>query len=179
MMQTFSRTLARPLVLLTALLAFTSASLAQKAAETETRRPKVALVLSGGGALGLSHVGAIQELEAMGIRPDMVIGTSMGAVIGGLYAAGMSGEELEEVVKDANWSGVFNPAPERDKLTYRQKQQQVDFPGTASLGVSGAGLLLPTGAVSDQALMKELRRFTPARMNVESFDDLTIPYRAV
>ena len=183
MMQTFSRTLAhrlaRPLVLLTALLAFTSASLAQEAAETETRRPKVALVLSGGGALGLSHVGAIQELEAMGIRPDMVVGTSMGAVIGGLYAAGLSGEELEEVVKDANWSGVFNPAPERDKLTYRQKQQQVDFPGTASLGVSGAGLLLPTGAVSDQALMKELRRFTPARMNVESFDDLTIPYRAV
>ena len=88
----------------------------------------------------------------------------MGAVIGGLYAAGMSGEELEEVVKDANWSGVFNPAPERDKLTYRQKQQQVDFPGTASLGVSGAGLLLPTGAVSDQALMKELQVVGPPTM---------------
>lgn len=184
MMQTFSltsaRRLARPLLLFTALFTvLATAGTAQEAAETEAKRPKVALVLSGGGALGLSHVGAIQELEAMGIRPDIVVGTSMGAVIGGLYAAGMSGAELEEVVNEANWSGVFNPAPERDKLTYRQKQQQVDFPGTASLGVSGAGLLLPTGAVSDQALMKELRRFSPARMNIESFDDLTIPYRAV
>lgn len=184
MMQTFSftsaRRLVRPLCLFAALItALATTGAAQEAAETEAKRPKVALVLSGGGALGLSHVGAIQELEAMGIRPDIVVGTSMGAVIGGLYAAGMSGAELEEVVNEANWSGVFNPAPERDKLTYRQKQQQVDFPGTASLGVSGAGLLLPTGAVSDQALMKELRRFSPARMNIESFDDLTIPYRAV
>lgn len=183
-MQTFSftsaRRLVRPLCLFAALItALATTGAAQEAAETEAKRPKVALVLSGGGALGLSHVGAIQELEAMGIRPDIVVGTSMGAVIGGLYAAGMSGAELEEVVNEANWSGVFNPAPERDKLTYRQKQQQVDFPGTASLGVSGAGLLLPTGAVSDQALMKELRRFSPARMNIESFDDLTIPYRAV
>lgn len=184
MTQTFSRTLAcwlpRPLLLITALFALAATSLAQETAEpTDARRPKVALVLSGGGALGLSHVGAIQELEAMGIRPDIVVGTSMGAVIGGLYAAGMSGAELQDVVQQVNWSGVFNPAPERDKLTYRQKQQQVDFPGTASLGVSGAGLLLPTGAISDQALMKELRRFTPARMNIESFDDLAIPFRAV
>jgi len=89
MTQTFSRTLAcwlpRPLLLLTALFTLAATSLAQETAEpTEARRPKVALVLSGGGALGLSHVGAIQELEAMGIRPDIVVGTSMGAVIGGL-----------------------------------------------------------------------------------------------
>lgn len=168
------------LLLVTGLLILAAPARAQEApAEGETGHPKVALVLSGGGALGLSHVGAIQELEARGIRPDIVVGTSMGAVIGGLYAAGLSGDELEEVVNQANWSGVFNPAPDRNKLTYRQKQQQADFPGTASLGVSGAGLLLPTGAVSDQALMKELRRFTPARMAVEDFDDLVIPFRAV
>ncbi|MBY9065478.1 patatin-like phospholipase family protein [Hyphomonas sp. WL0036] len=161
------------------LLALAFPSLAKEAGPEPAQKPKIALVLSGGGALGLSHVGAIQELEAMGIRPDIVVGTSMGAVIGGLYAAGLSSAELETVVEQANWSGVFNPAPERDKLTYRQKQQQADFPGTASLGVSGAGLLLPTGAVSDQALMKELRRFTPAKMAVNDFDDLVIPFRAV
>ncbi|MFN7055606.1 patatin-like phospholipase family protein [Hyphomonas sp.] len=147
--------------------------------ETTPERPKIALVLSGGGALGLAHVGAIQELEAMGLRPDMVVGTSMGAVIGGLYASGMSSEALAEAVESADWAGIFNPAPQRRRLTFRQKQQQADFPGTASLGVSGAGLILPTGAVSDQTLMKELRRFTPARMAMESFDDLPIPFRAV
>ncbi|MFN4183860.1 MAG: patatin-like phospholipase family protein [Hyphomonas sp.] len=183
MMQTVSQNtparLARQVALLAAILLFAGMGTAQEAPEAETARPKVALVLSGGGALGLSHVGAIQELEAMGIRPDIVVGTSMGAVIGGLYAAGLSGAELETAVEGTNWHGVFNPAPQRDKLTFRQKQQQVDFPGTASLGVSGAGLLLPTGAISDQALMKELRRVSPARMAVDDFDELTIPFRAV
>ncbi|ABI76839.1 phospholipase, patatin family [Hyphomonas neptunium ATCC 15444] len=183
MTQTISRTPALRLTMqalaVLSLLTFAAIASAQDAPESQPGRPKVALVLSGGGALGLSHVGAIQELEAMGIRPDIVVGTSMGAVIGGLYASGLSSAELEEVVNSANWSGVFNPAPQRDKLTFRQKQQQVDFPGTASLGVSGAGLLLPTGAISDQALMKELRRVTPARMEVDNFDDLTIPFRAV
>ena len=169
----------RPVLALLGAVLLAAAATAQETPETGPDRPKVALVLSGGGALGLSHVGAIQELEAMGIRPDFVVGTSMGAVIGGLYASGLSSAELEETVNGANWSGVFNPSPERGNLTYRQKQQQVDFPGTASLGVSGAGLLLPTGAISDQALMKELRRVTPARMAVKDFDDLTIPFRAV
>lgn len=183
MMQTASSfpvlRLIRQVFLLLPIFAWAMAATAQEAAEAETRRPRVALVLSGGGALGLAHVGAIQELEAMGIRPDIVVGTSMGAVIGGLYAAGLSGAELETAVEGTNWHGVFNPAPQRDKLTFRQKQQQVDFPGTASLGVSGAGLLLPTGAISDQALMKELRRVSPARMAVDDFDGLTIPFRAV
>ncbi|WP_353256242.1 patatin-like phospholipase family protein [Hyphomonas sp.] len=142
-------------------------------------RPKIALVLSGGGALGLAHVGAVQELERLGIRPDMIVGTSMGAVVGGLYASGLNGAQLEAVVEDVNWAGVFSPEPDRDKLTFRQKQQQADFPGTAGLGVSAAGILLPTGAVSDQMLMKELRRFTPVRTNIDDFDDLPVPFRAV
>jgi NTE family protein len=148
-------------------------------ASKDPSRPSIGLVLSGGGALGIAHVGAIQELEARGIRPDCVVGTSMGAVIGGLYAAGLTGEQLQEVVETADWTGVFAPSADRDKLTYRQKQQQAEFPGTGALGVSPAGILLPAGAVSDQALMKELRRFSPSRASLESFDDLEIPFRAV
>ncbi|MDP1557103.1 MAG: patatin-like phospholipase family protein, partial [Hyphomonas sp.] len=125
-------------------------ALAQEAPPETAPRPRIALVLSGGGALGLAHVGAIQELERLGIRPDLVVGTSMGAVIGGLYASGLNGAELQAAVEDVNWAGVFSPQPDRDKLTFRQKQQQADFPGTGSLGVSAAGILLPTGAVSDQ-----------------------------
>jgi NTE family protein len=167
------------LAVLAAGWAMAAGAAASDDAQAARERPKIALVLSGGGALGLAHVGAIQELEAMGLRPDMVIGTSMGAVIGGLYASGMSSEELAEAVASADWAGIFNPAPQRRWLTFRQKQQQADFPGTASLGVSGAGIILPTGAISDQSLMKELRRLTPARTAVESFDHLSIPFRAV
>jgi NTE family protein len=163
-------------------LALVPAAFAEEAsvpAEPVAAPPKIALVLSGGGALGIAHVGAIQELERLGIRPDMIVGTSMGAVIGGLYASGMDGAELEAAVNEVDWAGVFTPEKDRDKLTFRQKQQQADFPGTASLGVSASGILLPTGAVPDQALMKELRRLTPARTRLDSFDDLKIPYRAV
>lgn len=155
------------------------AALCDDLAPASPPRPKIALVLSGGGALGLAHVGAVQELERLGIRPDMIVGTSMGAVVGGLYASGLNGAQLEAVVEDVNWAGVFSPEPDRDKLTFRQKQQQADFPGTAGLGVSAAGILLPTGAVSDQMLMKELRRFTPVRTRIDDFDDLAIPFRAV
>lgn len=174
-------TVFRPLA--ACLAAFLAAPLAmaqtKSCASPDPERPSIGLVLSGGGALGIAHVGAIQELEARGIRPDCVVGTSMGAVIGGLYAAGLTSEELKEVVHTADWAGVFNPAPDRDKLTYRQKQQQADFPGTAGLGVSLSGIQLPAGAISDQTLMKELRRFTPARARLDSFDDLEIPFRAV
>ncbi len=173
------RNIWRPLLAAGSLGLLPGLALADETAPADPPRPKVALVLSGGGALGLAHVGAIQELERLGIRPDMVVGTSMGAVVGGLYASGLNGEELEEVVQSVNWAGIFSPQADRDKLTFRQKQQQADFPGTASLGVTAAGILLPTGAVSDQMLMKELRRFTPARTRVDDFDELSIPFRAV
>ena len=151
----------------------------QPCASDDPARPSIALVLSGGGALGIAHVGAIQELEARGIRPDCVVGTSMGAVIGGLYASGLSGADLEDVTGKVDWAGIFSPQPDRDKLTFRQKQQEADFPGTASLGVSPSGILLPAGAVSDQTLMKELREHTPAGARLDSFNTLPIPYRAV
>ena len=143
------------------------------------QRPKVALVLSGGGALGIGHVGAIQELERLGIRPDMVVGTSMGSIVGGLYASGLDTATLERVVKDVNWTYVFNPTPSRSDLTYRQKAQEVDFPVRASLGLKDGALLLPAGLISDQALLQELRRFVPVKGSIESFDRLPIPFRAV
>lgn len=141
--------------------------------------PRIALVLSGGGALGLAHVGAIQEMEAMGLRPDLIVGTSMGAIIGGLYASGLSPGEIGDLVGEVDWSAIFSPQAQRDKLSYRQKQQQSDFPGTAGLGVSTNGIVLPTGVVPDQALMRELRKVTPERLRINDFDDLPIPFRAV
>jgi len=164
--------------LLALLLASTNATLAQ-AGEPEPRPPRIALVLSGGGALGLAHVGAIQELERMGIRPDLVVGTSMGSIVGGLYASGLDGKGLERVVRSIDWAGVFDATPARADQTYRQKAQQAEFPVRASLALDGASLVLPAGVISDQKLLQELRRFSPVTGALKSFDRLPIPFRAV
>ena len=91
-------------------------------------RPKIGLVLSGGGAMGMAHVGAIQTLEKLGIRPDLVVGTSMGSIVGGLYSSGMSGPELEHAIETMDWDLIFDTSPPREGLTYREKQLQAAFP---------------------------------------------------
>ena len=143
------------------------------------QRPKIALVLSGGGAMGIAHVGVIQTLEKLGIRPDLVVGTSMGSVIGGLYASGMTGAQLQNAVETMNWDLVFDTTPPRGGLTYRSKQIQADFPVKASIGVVGTKLRAPGALVSDANLLLELRRLVGARAAVPTFDDLPIPFRAV
>ena len=142
-------------------------------------RPKVALVLSGGGAMGIAHVGAIQLLEKLGIRPDLVVGTSMGSIVGGLYASGMNGAELERAVETMNWDLIFDTTPPRAGLTYREKQLQAEFPVKASIGVVGTKLRSPESLVSDANLLLELRRLVRVRAAVPTFDDLPIPFRAV
>jgi NTE family protein len=143
------------------------------------RRPKLALVLSGGGAMGIAHVGAIQTLEKLGIRPDFVVGTSMGSIVGGLYASGMSGAELEHAVETMNWDLIFDTTPPRGGLTYREKQLQAAFPVKASVGVVGSKLREPDALVSDANLLLELRRIVQVRAAAPTFDQLPIPFRAV
>lgn len=164
---------------LAALVLASGSRAAAEVAAPEPRPPRIALVLSGGGALGLAHVGAIQELERMGIRPDLVVGTSMGSIVGGLYASGLDGKALEQVVQAIDWAGVFDSTPAREDQTYRQKAQQADFPVRASLAVDGTGLILPAGVISDQRLLQELRKFSPVKGALKSFDSLPIPFRAV
>ncbi|MGH6911667.1 MAG: patatin-like phospholipase family protein, partial [Phenylobacterium sp.] len=158
-------------------LAFAAPTWAAEPAQP--KRPKLALVLSGGGAMGIAHVGAIQYLEKLGIRPDLVVGTSMGSIVGGLYASGMNGAELEQAVKTMDWDLIFDTTPPRDGLTYREKQLQADFPVKASVGVVGTRLRRPDALVSDANLLLELRRLVKVRAAVPTFDDLPIPFRAV
>lgn len=141
--------------------------------------PKIGLVLSGGGAMGMAHVGAIQTLEELGIRPDLVVGTSMGSIVGGLYASGMSGAELEHAIETMDWDLIFDTSPPREGLTYREKQLQAAFPVKASVGVAGTRLRRPDALISDANLLLELRRLVRVRAAVPTFDDLPIPFRAV
>jgi NTE family protein len=136
-------------------------------------------VLSGGGAMGIAHVGAIQELERLGIRPDMVVGTSMGSIVGGLYASGMSGAELQHAVESMDWDAIFDATPPRNGLTYRQKQQEAEFPVKPSLGVIDGRPTVPAALISDANLLLQLRRLLGTRAAVPNFDQLPIPFRAV
>lgn len=149
------------------------------AQEPAPTRERIGLVLSGGGALGLAHVGVIRELESMGVRPDVVVGTSMGAVVGGLYASGFTGDELNNVAKSIDWDRVFDADPRREGLSYRQKQQQAQFPVRFNLRVKNTGVALPSAALADQNLMLALRSFVRTKAPTPTFDDLPIPFRAV
>jgi NTE family protein len=155
------------------------AGLANAQSARPAHRPKVALVLSGGGAMGIAHVGAILELERLGIRPDFVVGTSMGSIVGGLYASGMTGPELEHAVESMNWDAIFDTTPPRHGLTYRQKEQEADFPVKPSVGVVRGRPTVPAALVSDANLLLQLRRLLGTRAAVPTFDDLPIPFRAV
>ncbi|MEO1581624.1 MAG: patatin-like phospholipase family protein [Pseudomonadota bacterium] len=142
-------------------------------------RPRVALVLSGGGARGAAHVGVIRALEQLQVPVDVVVGTSMGAVVGGLYCAGLDAEALDAVVRDIDWLDAFVDNSARKDLTYRRKRDDDDFLIRFDLGVRDGRLRVPTGIIQAQKLMQYLRENTLAYSETGSFDELPTPYRAV
>jgi NTE family protein len=142
-------------------------------------RPRIGLVLSGGGARGLAHVGALKVLEELRIPIDVVTGTSMGAIVGGLYASGMSAIELERELKAVRWSDVFASRVERKQLSQRRKEEDFEVSALVELGVRNGELLAPSSAVSSRGLETLLRRYTLPVRGVRHFDNLPIPFRAV
>src|SRR5678815_1082714 len=113
------------------------------AAPTE-ERPRIGLVLSGGGARGAAHIGVIRALEEMQVPIDAVAGTSMGAVVGGLYAAGLDGNEIEAVFRRLEWQELFRDRAPRRDLVYRRKQDDRGILAPGALGVrADEGVVLP------------------------------------
>jgi len=152
-------------------------SVAQGHAASE--RPRVALVLSGGGARGFAHVGVLKALEAAQVPVDMIVGTSMGAIIGGLYASGMKADDLEREILAVDWGGLFNSREPRQLLSQRRKEEDFELSPVLQLGFRDGGFRLPTGAVSSRSLEVLLRRYTLSTRHLESFDQLPTPFRAV
>ena len=95
-------------------------------------RPKIGLVLSGGGARGAAHIGVLKVLEQQRIPIDFIVGTSMGSIVGGLYASGMTADEIEEVITGLDWNEILRDAPNRQDKKSSEKKRKRDFP----LGVS-------------------------------------------
>jgi NTE family protein len=153
--------------------------MAAAASAAEQARPRVGLVLSGGGARGAAHVGVLKVLDEMRVPVDAIAGTSMGAVVGGLYASGMSGAEIEELIRSVNWQDAFRDRPPREDLGYRRKQDDRNFLVRYALGYTDKGFVLPRGLVQGQKLEQVLRNAALPVAGIQRFDRLPIPFRAI
>lgn len=140
-------------------------------------RPVIGLVLSGGGARGAAHIGVLKVLEEMRVPVDVITGTSMGAVVGGLYAYGYSPEEIEKLLKDVDWDEIFIDKPPRSQLNYRRKQDDNNFLIKLESGFKNGKIIIPTGLVQGQKLNLLLKSLTLSAPN--NFDLLPIRFRAV
>ncbi|AZZ45065.1 hypothetical protein C1896_09160 [Pseudomonadaceae bacterium SI-3] len=146
-------------------------------AETQ---PRTGLVLSGGAARGLAHIGVLKALEEQGVQIDAIAGTSMGAVIGGLYAAGYSVDELEKLALELDWQQVLSDDPPREDIPFRRKQDDRDFLVKRKLSFRDDGSLgLPLGVIQGQNLALLLERLLVHASDIRDFDRLPIPFRAV
>ncbi len=143
-----------------------------------TKRPSIGLVLEGGGALGLAHIGVIQWLEEHRIPMSYVAGTSMGGLVGGLYATGSSAGEIRQVVQTIDWDEVLRGQTPFLDLAFRRKQDAHDYPSSLEFGLR-KGLHFPAGFNSGQQVSLILDRIALPYSELKSFDDLPIPFACV
>ncbi|WP_225443946.1 patatin-like phospholipase family protein [Echinicola arenosa] len=159
-----------PLYLFCALTAFSQNS-------TSHANPKIGLVLSGGGAKGMAHVGVIKAMEKAGIRPDYIAGTSMGAVIGGLYAIGYNADELESIIKQADWSLIVSNRVNFNNISFEEKEYYNRY--MLELPVIDRKISVPTGLIEGQKLSETLHYYTWPAIQYKNFDEFPIPFRCI
>jgi len=100
--------------------------LSPSARSSEFERPnhlKIGLVLGGGGAKGAAHIGVLRVMEELKVPVDYIAGTSMGAIVGGLYASGLTADEIEDLIVSIDWEDVFSGDPERKDIDFRRKRE--------------------------------------------------------
>ncbi|MES2297083.1 MAG: patatin-like phospholipase family protein [Pseudomonadota bacterium] len=142
-------------------------------------RPRVALVLSGGGARGFAHIGVLRVLHELHVPVDIVVGTSMGSVVGGAFAAGASVSELEKMARETDWDSVVADRPARDDLSFRRREEDLLLPSRIEFGVGRDGVTLPPAAAGNGALELVLSRALPAGTRDQPVNRLALPFRSV
>ncbi|HSX65543.1 MAG TPA: patatin-like phospholipase family protein, partial [Pseudoxanthomonas sp.] len=147
--------------------------------EAGDTRPRIGLALGGGGARGIAHISVLRMIEELRIPIDCVAGTSMGALVGGLYASGMSVDQMEELVVSTDWKRLFDDSLERPERSYRRKQDDRDHLTTLGIGIRGSGLKLSPGLLQGERILAMFERSTLPVSAIDDFDQLPIPYRAV
>ncbi|MCX9156903.1 patatin-like phospholipase family protein [Niveibacterium sp. 24ML] len=141
-------------------------------------RPRIGLVLGGGGARGLAHVGVLEQLERLRVPIDCIAGTSAGALIGGIYASGMPLPEMRKRLEEANWDKLIGGTPDRANLPYLRKKDDYQNLAAVTFGVDSSGFKVPRAVVGSQLIDRFLREMT-RDIHRDSFKDLAIPFEAV
>jgi NTE family protein len=143
----------------------------------QSQRPKIGLVLSGGGAKGVAHIGILEAMEEAGLTPDYITGTSMGSIIGGLYSIGYSADELKVIVENANWDELLTNKIPMDKVTFEEKfyygRYLLDF------YIQDKKLQFPKGIIEGQALMELFSNLTRPVHGITDFNDFPIPFACI
>src|SRR6202011_1007141 len=148
------------------------------AAASGSPRPRIGLVVEGGGALGLAHVGVIKWLEENRIPVDVIAGTSMGALVGGIYASGESPDQISALIRHINWSEVLTGVTPYKDLSFRRKEDRREYPNAFEFGLK-KGTQFPSGFNSGQQVGLILDRVGLPYSEMKSFDELPIPFRCV
>ena len=143
-----------------------------------TKRLRIGVALEGGGALGLAHIGVLRWFEQHHIPVDYIAGTSMGGLVGGLYATGHDPDEMEQLVKGIDWPLVINGGTPYEDLSFRRKEDARAIPNDLSVGFK-RGFSLPPGLNAGHQISLIIDHETLAYSTVTSFDDLPIPFRCV
>ncbi|WP_215776284.1 patatin-like phospholipase family protein [Paludibacterium sp. B53371] len=141
-------------------------------------RPRIGVVLGGGGARGFAHLGVLRELEKMHIPIACISGTSAGALIGGMYANGLGLDEMQQSFRDADWNAMLSGRPARSQVPYSRKSDDYKNYFDITFGVRDGAFRVPRSAINSQDVDLYIRQLTHDRV-IDSFDHLPIPFRAV
>ena len=142
-------------------------------------RPRIGLVLSGGGARGAAHIGVLKALEELHIPIDYIAGTSMGAVVGGLYAGGLSPQQLEQDLLHVDWDSAFSDQSPRRDMPFRRREDDLNHLVKLNLGYKDGRFVLPRALIAGQNLTANLRGLTLPVAAISDFNQLPVPFRAV
>lgn len=146
-------------------------------AQNTERRPRVGLVLSGGGAHGIAHIGVLKVMEEAGLRPDIITGVSMGSIIGGMYSIGYSADSLQKIFKSLNWKLILSNKIPENKVIFLEKNH---FSNSAiSLPLSSRKVILPSGLINGQQVENVLGFYAWPAADINDFSMLPIPFMCV
>lgn len=148
-----------------------------EAQELKTQTPKIGLVLSGGGAKGFAHIGVLKVLEEIGMPVDYISGTSMGSVVGGLYACGYSANSIEKITSNINWNEVLLDEISRKNISIEEKDDYGRYVGEFPI-VKGK-VVIPRALVDGQKISMLLSHYTWPVHTITNFDSLPIPFRCI
>ena len=137
----------------------------------------VGLALSGGGAKGIAHIGVLKVLEEVGLKPDMISGTSMGSIIGGLYAIGYSADDLEQIVLSQDWNSLLRDEISLQNISIEEKDDFERYAG--EFPISGNKISLPKGLVAGQNVSELISKLTLSTHHFSDFSELPIPFLCV